>query len=68
VIIKVRPADIGKVMKFNKESLPVEDRDWDGEIGMVRLVRIRPKRLKSSVLTSVSIAILMAILTEWVQR
>ena len=33
VIIKVRPADIGKVMKFNKESLPVEDRDWDGEIG-----------------------------------
>lgn len=34
VIIKVRPEDIGKVMKFNNELLPVKEEDWGDEADM----------------------------------
>jgi hypothetical protein len=32
VIIKVRPADIGKMMKYNKDLTPVKENDWGNEI------------------------------------
>lgn len=32
VIVKVRPEDIGKVMKYNKDLIPVKENDWGNEI------------------------------------